>query len=185
MARPKKQGFEYFPLDVDFFESPVAIGMAQRYGTEGVSALVCLLCMIYRNGYYLEWNEFMRMKMMRDLGDISEETLEMAVNQLVEWGFFHRELYECSSVLTSLSLQEQYREMCVRSKRESSIGLYGINADGSVVFSEKTADDAEFTPKKRSTSGVSSEKTQTTTKKSRTKRILSSSNTNTSEVSSE
>ncbi|MCZ3393276.1 DUF4373 domain-containing protein, partial [Enterococcus faecium] len=35
MARPIKQGLDYFPLDVDFFEDEVIDGISGEFGIKG------------------------------------------------------------------------------------------------------------------------------------------------------
>lgn len=146
MARPKKQGLEYFPMSVDFLEEPAIIAVAQRYGTGGVSAVLSLMCMIYKNGYYIEWNEFLRMKMCRDLGDISEKTLNEIVAQLLNWEFFDKNVFESDKVLTSLLFQSQFKEVCVRAKRAAIMDLYVINPETGRVSSEESASHYKVSP---------------------------------------
>ena len=54
MARPKKSGLSYFPLDVDFFEDPKIKILRARYGRDGIVFYIYLLCEIYRQGYYIQ-----------------------------------------------------------------------------------------------------------------------------------
>lgn len=54
MARPKKQGIDYFPLDVNFFSDVKIRKIARACGSQSTSILICLLCNIYKdNGYYI------------------------------------------------------------------------------------------------------------------------------------
>ena len=58
MARPTKQGIEYFSLDVDFFSDIKVRRISKACGPASTSILICLLCNIYRDkGYYIEWDE--------------------------------------------------------------------------------------------------------------------------------
>ena len=43
MARPKKNGLSYFPLDVDFFEDPKIKILRARYGRDGIVFYIYLL----------------------------------------------------------------------------------------------------------------------------------------------
>ncbi|MFV0537079.1 MAG: DUF4373 domain-containing protein, partial [Dysgonomonas sp.] len=56
-GRPTKQGLEYFPLDVDFFNDEKVEFVSARFGVKGEIISIRLLCKIYRNGYYTAWDE--------------------------------------------------------------------------------------------------------------------------------
>ena len=53
MARPKKQGFEYFPLDVDIFHDTGIILTMQRFGPDGFTLYTYLLGRIYDKGFFI------------------------------------------------------------------------------------------------------------------------------------
>ena len=53
MARQKKQGIDYFSLDCDFFSDKKIKILKARYGADGITIYLYLLCEIYRNGYYI------------------------------------------------------------------------------------------------------------------------------------
>lgn len=58
MARPLKEGLDYFPLNVDFFSSIKVRRLSKACGSTSQSILICLLCNIYQDkGYYIEWNK--------------------------------------------------------------------------------------------------------------------------------
>ena len=53
MARPRKEGMDYFSFDVDFFTGSKKIKILKaRYGADGIVIYLYLLCEIYKNGYY-------------------------------------------------------------------------------------------------------------------------------------
>ena len=54
MARPRKQGLDYFPMDVNLFSGKEIHIIQDQYGTDGISFYVYLLCNIFKNGYYLQ-----------------------------------------------------------------------------------------------------------------------------------
>ena len=54
MARPRKQGLDYFPMDVDIFDDAKMLDLNFKYGYLGEIIYIRLLTMIYDNGYYLE-----------------------------------------------------------------------------------------------------------------------------------
>lgn len=57
MARPQKEGLEYFSLDVDFFSDRKIKILKGRFGADGVTYYLYLLCEIYKgHGYYLDFD---------------------------------------------------------------------------------------------------------------------------------
>ena len=108
MARPEKTGLDYFPLDVDFFDDDKISAVFVEYGVKGEIAAVKLLCAVYRNGYFIEWCDSLRIKMLKNLPGVSKELLEQIVRSLVKYGFFDREMFETEQVLTSKGIQRRY-----------------------------------------------------------------------------
>ena len=54
MARPRKEGLDYFSLDVDFFEDVKIRVLKGGLGNDGVLTYIYLLTKIYKNGYYID-----------------------------------------------------------------------------------------------------------------------------------
>lgn len=108
MARPRKTGLDYFPFDVDFFDDEKIVAIAGEFGLKGEITAIKLLCAVYRNGYFAEWNEMLKMKMLRFLPGISSELLEQIVDRLVKWGFFDKTLFHSAKVLTSVGIQRRF-----------------------------------------------------------------------------
>ena len=58
MARPKQDGLFYFSFDTDFFYADKRIKRLQsKFGNDGLIFYIYMLTEIYRNGYYISWNE--------------------------------------------------------------------------------------------------------------------------------
>ncbi len=55
MARPTKDGLDYFPLDVDVFEDEKIEAIAGEFGIKGELAVIKLLCAVYKKGYFIRW----------------------------------------------------------------------------------------------------------------------------------
>lgn len=108
MARPNKTGLDYFPLDVDFFADEKIAAISGEFGIKGDIVVIKLLCAVYRNGYFILWNEPMKYKMLRDLPGISPELLDQIINRLVKWGFFDESLFNSVKVLTSQGIQKRF-----------------------------------------------------------------------------
>ena len=114
MARPKKQGLDYFPLDVDFFEDPKIAAIAGEFGVKGEIVAVKLLCAIYREGYFVEWNDMLRLRFLRSLTGISADLLDSVVSRLVKWEFFEKNLFSSAGILTSKGIQRRFFEITKR-----------------------------------------------------------------------
>ena len=108
MARPKEEGLQYFPFDVDFFNDEKVEAISGEFGIKGEIAIIKLLCAVYRNGYFISWTEMLKMKLLRNLPGISPELLDQIVNRLVKWGFFDKTLFDTDKILTSRGIQRRY-----------------------------------------------------------------------------
>jgi len=129
MARPLKTGIDYFPLDVDFFVDEKIVAVNYEFGIKGEIAVIHLLCAIYRNGYFIEWNEQLLNKLNRELPGVSVGLLKMIVERLVKWGFFDQNLFYSSSILTSRGIQKRYFEVTRKRKSKHASFPYLITTN--------------------------------------------------------
>lgn len=116
MARPSKNGLDYFPFDTDFFCDEKIVCVAGEHGDIGWIVALKLLVAIYRNGYWLKWTEAVRYKMLLENGGLSGEKLDAIIGSLLKWGFFDRGLFEKEGVLTSRGIQRRYFSIARRRK---------------------------------------------------------------------
>lgn len=116
MARPTKDGLDYFPLDVDVFEDEKIEAIAGEFGLKGEIAVIKLLCAIYKKGYFILWNDLTQATLLKRLPGVSKEMLNQIVNRLVIWGFFDKKLFDSVEVLTSENIQATYFEATKRRK---------------------------------------------------------------------
>ena len=93
MARPRKTQLDYFPFDVGFFENEKIACIAGEFGIKGEIVAIRLLCAVYGNGYFLEWNDAYKMKTLRQMPGVSSELFDQILNRLVRWGFFDASLF--------------------------------------------------------------------------------------------
>ena len=116
MARPTKDGLDYFPLDVHIFEDEKIEAIAGEFGIKGELAVIKLLCAVYEKGYFAVWDELTKAKLLKRIPGASKELLDQVVNRLVTWGFFNEDLFNSAKVLTSQSIQATYFEATKRRK---------------------------------------------------------------------
>ena len=133
MARPNKIGLDYFPLDVDIFEDEKVSAISGEFGIKGEITVIRLLCAIYRNGYFILWNDLLKFKLLRSMPGISSELIESIVNRLVLWGFFDKTLFDSVKVLTSRGIQKRYFEASKRRKTEGKLPYLLVNACNNAV----------------------------------------------------
>lgn len=117
MPRPIKTGLDYFPFDVDFFQDEKIEAIFVEFGIKGEITAVKLLCAIYRNGYFILWNDRLKIKLLRDLPGVSSELLEQIVNRLCKWGFFDNTLFTSVKVLTSPGIQKRFFSVTKRRQK--------------------------------------------------------------------
>lgn len=116
MARPLKRGLDYFPLNVDFFDSNEIYCLGAEMGPKAEYAALRLLAEIYRNGYYLEWSAKSRLMIARKI-ELTGDFLDRVIHRLIEMDFFDGGLFDSDSVLTSRNIQEVYFEAIKRRNR--------------------------------------------------------------------
>lgn len=104
----EKKRLDYFPLDIDFFDDEKIVAVGLEYGIKGEFTAIRLLCEIYRNGYYIQWSEPVRIMLCQKLKGVSSNLLEQIVGRLVHWGFFDKALFDSDKILTSRGIQKRY-----------------------------------------------------------------------------
>lgn len=122
MARPIKEGLSYFPIDVDMFDDPKLLFVAERFDVKGEIVTLKLLCWIYRNGYSCEWNDETAMIFAKkNFSSIKAQLCQDIVSELLKRGFFNEDLFKSFGVLTSRAIQERWQNVITNSKRKSEL----------------------------------------------------------------
>ncbi|EOS7743484.1 DUF4373 domain-containing protein [Enterococcus hirae] len=120
MARPYKQGVDYYSLDVDFLKDIKYRKIRRSCGSQTCEILLCLLGYIYGDmGYFLRWDEDSAFLVADDVG-AKEGLVEEVVSKAIQVGFFNREKYEKYQILTSNGIQKRYK-LITRKRKEVSI----------------------------------------------------------------
>lgn len=109
MARPLKNGLDYFSFDINFFSDKKIKRLKAKYGEKGVLTYIYILCVIYDNGYYADYDE----DLILDISDefnISEDCTRQIMNYLFSRSLLDGTLAESVKVLTSTSIQRRYQK---------------------------------------------------------------------------
>lgn len=114
MARPRKTGLEYFPLDVDFYNDlKVRKLMRNNGGGKAAFVYIAMLCKIYESGYYMVWDDDVSF-LLSEITGFEEGMIRECVNYCLSVGLFDRDIYDSYRVLTSSSIQERYFTVVAR-----------------------------------------------------------------------
>lgn len=109
MARPIKVGLDYFPFDTDFFTDRKIKILRARYGSDGITVYLYLLCMIYREGYFIQLDDDLNYIIADDL-NMSSEKIGQIMHFLLERSLFSNTLFQSDKVLTSDGIQRRYQK---------------------------------------------------------------------------
>jgi len=169
MARPLKKGLEYFPLDIDIFDDPKLLFVSEKFGDMGELVAVKLLTWIYRNGYYIDWNDEMAVIFSsRAFREMKSDFVISVVDELIERRFFNRKKYKNYGILTSEGIQKRWMNVIKRSKRNAI-----ITSRFNLVSSEETPLTSEETPAiEEETPLKAEESTQSKVKESKVKKSI-------------
>lgn len=108
MARPTKQGLDYFPLDVGLFEDIKIRRLKKDCGNQAISILIAIFCIAYRDeGYYVEINSDVTFLIAETFG-VSEDAVEKIVEKAIQVGIFDSGKFNTYKILTSRGIQERY-----------------------------------------------------------------------------
>ena len=105
MARPIKQGLDYFALDVTMNDEVEII--EAEHGLEGFAILIKLFQKIYSEGYYYNWGDKEQI-LFSNRVSVDRNKVVRIVSDCLKWNIFNRELFEKYKVLTSRRIQNQY-----------------------------------------------------------------------------
>lgn len=116
MARPQKEGLDYFPLDVDMDQDDKIALIEARYGLVGFGVVIRLFMKIYKNSYFYEWTEKEQLLFARRV-NVDINVINEIINDCLKWGIFDESIYEKHKVLTSRGIQRRYLKAADRRQR--------------------------------------------------------------------
>mgnify|MGYP002739605903 FL=1 len=136
MARPRKDGLDYYPMDVNFLGDIKVKKVIRSHGIQAVAVILQLLGTVYRDtGYYATYDDDLLFITADEL-NLEEKYVKDVVEKLLEVDFFNREQAEKNKVLTSIGIQERYRKaterrisvnindsLCIQKPRSSEVNV--------------------------------------------------------------
>ena len=144
MARIKKKGLDYFPLNTDFIHDRAVRRLMKREGDSALGILVEILSYIYAGeGYYVRADRLFYEDLSAGLYEKSADDVERIVRLAVEYGLFDAALFERSCILTSVEIQRQYLFSTRRRSISHLEAGYCLLADDEPADNK---DDAKGTP---------------------------------------
>lgn len=117
MARPKKKGLDYFPLDCGFIMDSDMRALRGQFGNDALAIYLYIISRAYQDeGYFLRWTEDELLLVAADL-NISEEKTRAVLSSLLRRSL----LTEVSTLagvnaLTSSGIQRRFQE-AVKARR--------------------------------------------------------------------
>lgn len=123
MARPIKEGLEYFPLDCDIDQDDKITLIEAQHGLIGFGIAIKLLMKIYNNSYFYEWTEKEQLLFSKRV-NVNINEVNVVINDLVKWGFFDKDLFEREKILTSSGIQKRYLAAVGRRQKVKIIKKY-------------------------------------------------------------
>lgn len=150
LARPQKEGLDYFPLDTDMDQDDKVALIEAKHGAVGFAIIIKLLMKIYRNSYFYKWAEKEQLLFSKRVNvDINQ--VNDIINDCLKWGIFDEKIYKKYEVLTSRGIQKRYLEAAARRKKVEiyeeyclidindykNICLVSINVDNNEINANK------------------------------------------------
>ena len=123
MARPQKEGLDYFPLDVNMDQDDKIALIQAKHGLIGFSIIIKLLMKIYDNSYFYQWTEKEQL-LFSNRVNVDINTLKEVVCDCIKWGLFNENVYNNYSILTSKGIQKRYFEAVNRRKKVTMLHEY-------------------------------------------------------------
>lgn len=131
MARPRKQGLDYFPLDVDIDQDDKIQLVEAVHGPVGFAIVIKLLMRIYKDGYYSKWTETEQLLFSKRV-NVDINLVNVCINDCVKWDFFDNEVFETHGVLTSNGIQKRFLEAVGRRQKVEIVSEYLLLDDDDI-----------------------------------------------------
>ena len=159
MARPEKESFDYFSLDVDYFEDPRIQDLFDEYGGFAELIYIRILCIVFSDhGYYAALSEEqLTKKLFRSLKgrhSPSISTVKEMIAHMADSNLINKAMLS-AGVVTSHGIQVAFMNMAIRCKRRKKITKFSLLSAAEMVefnikerdiITEETRVNSEETP---------------------------------------
>lgn len=125
MGRKVKNGLSYFPMDVDFFNDIKIRKLIKYQSGKAITVYALLLCNIYKDGYYMEWDKELPFVISEATG-YDEAYIQEVIRCCINIDLFSKELFDSCGVLTSVGIQSRYEDICRLSKKRAVISEFNL-----------------------------------------------------------
>ena len=114
-------GINYFPVGVNFMEENAMEVIEAKYGIKGSAIVLKLLCKIYKEGYFIRWDEEQCLIFANKAGrEVQAAEVQGIIEILFIKGILDKNSYLENGILTSENIQKVWMEATKRRKRELS-----------------------------------------------------------------
>lgn len=147
MSRLAERGLDYTYLDVNIITDRKIRRLRRLVDRHAPHIYIDLLCVIFKEGYYIQWNEDAILD-IADLTGYEEDYITKVVDACFEAGLLSKEMYEEHHILTSSGIQKQYNFVCQKLKRKSKVEEFSllIPSENKDIPSEDKPIDSEDMP---------------------------------------
>ena len=112
-------GINYFPVGVNFMEENAMEVIEAKYGIKGSAIVLKLLCKIYKEGYFIRWDEEQCLIFANKAGrEVQAAEVQGIIGILFIKGILDRNSYLANGILTSANIQKIWMEATKRRKRD-------------------------------------------------------------------
>ena len=112
-------GINYFPVGVNFMEENAMEVIEAKYGIKGSAIVLKLLCKIYKEGYFIRWDEEQCLIFANKAGrEVQAAEVQGIIEILFIKGILDRNSYLENGILTSANIQKIWMEATKRRKRD-------------------------------------------------------------------
>ena len=127
MARPNKEGLDYFPIDTNMEQDDKIALIEAKHGIVGFGVIIKLYKKIYSTyGYYYFWDEQKQLLFSKQAGVEIGKVIEI-VDDAIHWDLFDKTLFKKYKILTSKRIQKTYIEATKRRKEIPMLQKYILN----------------------------------------------------------
>ena len=112
-------GINYFPVGVNFMEENAMEVIEAKYGIKGSAIVLKLLCKIYKEGYFIRWDEEQCLIFANKAGrEVQAAEVQGIIEILFIKGIMDKNSYLENGILTSENIQKIWMEATKRRKRD-------------------------------------------------------------------